>query len=1804
MSDLNTPYTLRGHEFHYRYAAIRVLRLLDPSTELESVSIEGARDEVDGEDVCDFVEYYKHGFARVIQTKHSTRASLEPVTISTYGGSINDFARIYFNQPEKSFEFVIVTNRPIGDGVEESVRKVAGGLDIVSRTFSTLLGYCREAKSDATNTDVAAFCKRLKFEGLQHDLEDLYKDLYPLLERSFPRVTDVGHNDVLINAVRMAAQKCTREERQITLTSLLATFGVSSLGHLFPAMPVVERCENFIDCVNCRSLLAQIDADTTPFIIHANAGVGKTAVMQELVDVVPAASRAVFFDCFGGGEYRSSDKLRHRTGTAFTQIINTLARQGLCQFVIPDRSGELTAEYWVRFFVAAAKKAIANLRKQDGAAKLYLFVDAADNAKDASAERGDGDDCFVDQLLKMSSIEGLVIVLSARTARYDSIESVHSLRYYGLPNFNKEQVLRLIARKVPSVTPDLAGIVCDFTEGNPRTVLHLISDVDSLDGLSSAIRGLAPVTGKDGRISVEQLLDTRRIRVEREIVKECTRETQKSFEALYQAIATLPPPIPFSILAKVIDGSVPFVADFVNKFDYPFWVGHNALRFRDEPTETWFRSRYGGDGDMKTLGKVVDSLKLHGNGELYAVKHLPWMLFRLGRFDELEAYVLDESTLPVEMSEDIRKQLQLKRLTYAIRVLLQRRHFARAYQIALRAGALCGDSDTVDAGIRQHICLFISCQRPEDLVSRADSMNLRGAFWGSEYLYKAVLLSAVPEWRAEALQALADAREWIEYADKERKRQRDNPGACNEGGQRWDIDFEDIVSLALAILNLQGVADCVAFLRRIQDQNCQDAIAQGLSRQLKEGNKVEMLRALLVSGTSLPSLALPIVSLFYRRGEELEQTTVAALLAHLVSGMDEAVVLCARRLPERQYDYIVDFCMVAVRAGFSQSEILCALDRCYLNRVVFNPYRDEERQNDELFRGAALALELGSKSDLVEDMIGRMKVHYPNLTSVAILEARRRISEGLALAHESVKRELGCPPTREGWRQAQGKLIAAEDDLLRKAALSSGLDEENSRQYVRSFMAGARAWDGISYWRVLQALARRAVSPATDGPLVFRFMKAGEWTRHNADRDKYFDRFAYFSALGQYAPSTAIALFSRWRDRLVGDFDRDMPYFIESLVRNGVVDPSVANCFTTQAYGDLPQDHRKEGDHSYKTPAEESTEKFYRAQDLTRACEIIRNWRWDGSAAQDILSRIEYMPEDWRTKYAVRESWKDLLDGLSDAFVSDGFSYTTQCWFKLLAEADPSGELKRKFYQRSGTCEDWSSVDFFQMVIEGVDLISQAEAASILDSGLKRIESEMPELFGDGDYNALYLPNEPVLTGLAALVCALLGSPSSRDRWCGSHVVVNAFATSARDFLRAIWGKVQDGKVVGYVDRRLPVYADTARVHLLLSVNRAAVESADTVREFFSEDLKFWHGASDHYLIRTLSQEALAKVGISREVRPLVSQHLPQQDVQLPAFPDGFVERFVGLIGRAFAMETKDVERSIRIRAVASFGPNCSVLLSDDPRLELRNLFQYAQEFEIVEGARPKRSSFWEDCCYHAMMRVVDGLTRSRPVLDPDAWEEWRRLNGLARTDGLWISDIVERVADADARFWIEKQIDDPAFFPLQTPGRLIVEGVVRARDFTSGWYCSVRSGLRNAKGWTQKFGADRMAKRFGLDNQDRAAGGVEYLRVALKDDMCRELSLSESYFSSCDELSPTDPRPRVFGRLRTVDLNQLCEVLRRREEELLICLEYGVLKSKEEVDVQEIFIKVAPDAYIVARSEDEEQSYPISTFKVSGTEG
>src|ERR1044072_4810745 len=72
-----------GDQFHYRWAARQSLRLLQPSSELTAIHVEGAAirdpDLGDGEEVIDLADYYGGtalpGGHRVVcrQLKHSTR---------------------------------------------------------------------------------------------------------------------------------------------------------------------------------------------------------------------------------------------------------------------------------------------------------------------------------------------------------------------------------------------------------------------------------------------------------------------------------------------------------------------------------------------------------------------------------------------------------------------------------------------------------------------------------------------------------------------------------------------------------------------------------------------------------------------------------------------------------------------------------------------------------------------------------------------------------------------------------------------------------------------------------------------------------------------------------------------------------------------------------------------------------------------------------------------------------------------------------------------------------------------------------------------------------------------------------------------------------------------------------------------------------------------------------------------------------------------------------------------------------------------------------------------------------------------------------------------------------------------------------------------------------------------------------------------------------------------------------------------------------------------------------------------------
>ena len=74
---------------------------------------------------------------------------------------------------------------------------------------------------------------------------------------------------------------------------------------------------------------------TRPTLIHATGGVGKTVFMTSLDRRLKETSEVVFFDCFGGGAYRSIEDARHQPKQGLVHIANTLAFRGRCDPILP-----------------------------------------------------------------------------------------------------------------------------------------------------------------------------------------------------------------------------------------------------------------------------------------------------------------------------------------------------------------------------------------------------------------------------------------------------------------------------------------------------------------------------------------------------------------------------------------------------------------------------------------------------------------------------------------------------------------------------------------------------------------------------------------------------------------------------------------------------------------------------------------------------------------------------------------------------------------------------------------------------------------------------------------------------------------------------------------------------------------------------------------------------------------------------------------------------------------------------------------------------------------------------------------------------------------------------------------------------------------------------------------------------------------------------------------------------------------------------------------------------------------------------
>lgn len=122
-----------------------------------------------------------------------------------------------------------------------------------------------------------------------------------------------------------------------------------------------------------------------------------------------------------------------------------------------------------------------------------------------------------------------------------------------------------------------------------------------------------------------------------------------------------------------------FIRSFAADLGHPLLVSNDALQFRDEPTETWFRNRFRPSG--RQLSDFVLWIEALATKEAYAASALPQLLLDSGSFDHLIELALTANALPAE-----RRHIEVTRLLFALRAALRSSNHHAAAKLALKAG--------------------------------------------------------------------------------------------------------------------------------------------------------------------------------------------------------------------------------------------------------------------------------------------------------------------------------------------------------------------------------------------------------------------------------------------------------------------------------------------------------------------------------------------------------------------------------------------------------------------------------------------------------------------------------------------------------------------------------------------------------------------------------------------------------------------------------------------------------------------------------------------------------------------------------------------------------------------------------------------------------------------------------------------------------------------------------------------------------------------------------------------------------------
>lgn len=930
MSNDLVSYSRAGDVFHYRWAARRCLRLIHPNSVLQKIVIEGSAEKKKaGEYVIDVTEYSNtpNGNRQICyyQLKHTTVQKDKPFVLSDLQDTFSGFAKRFIQHKNEkpsdiaSVSFTIITNRKVADAFKKNITAISKK-EIVDAKFKNTIGKYTNLTSD----DLAIFCYSIKIEDGEGDYNVQKDELRTELSQLITGSIDSPQINNLISLVQEKVLPDSNGE--IKQEDVLKRFGITSKRDLYPAPAIWEQLGNIIKRGQHETLINDINDSQFPVIVHAAGGVGKSVFCRQFIHSLPYGSVGISYDCFGAGNYRNRSESRHRHRDALVQIANELSSQGYCNpLIVQDSTSD---EDIMRRFLILLKTTVESIKKAQPTAQLFVLIDAADNAEMAAKEFNQS--CFAHELLREKIPDGCKLIFLCRTERISLLQPLSHVLKLELNSFTVDETTENLKKYYLNATDNDGTEFHRLTDGNPRV------QANALDGKYDTINELLSSLGPSGT-SVEQQIELQLNKAVSKVRDLLPDDYKINVDSICLGLASLPPHIPISILAKAANVEIDAVKSFVSDIGRALWLTDKSVQFRDEPTETWFRNHFlASKKDFKTYIEFLEPIATESS---YVAEVLPQLYLQAGQYDKLIQIALSDDYLPKDKPIDARN-IRVQRLQFAFKAALRANHLKDAVKLAMRAGEEMAGNERQLGLLKGNIDLIPLLQSKEK-VQEIAFKRLLGSKWdGSENIYAASLLSGIDEYKGEARGYLRSSMNWLhmyfEEQRKNKKRHRNNDG----------VSDEDILELAYAHLNIFGEKKCLAFLLSLKPKEFIFRTVLNITRRLIELGRVEEVYELLHNCVREPYYVVAITSELFSIGIIPQRTDIEICLDLLCSSKD--------RIKNRSNSYndritpaIISFLEACLSRTLPNHKILRALGYYVplrASRLISEPHFSYERE--------------------------------------------------------------------------------------------------------------------------------------------------------------------------------------------------------------------------------------------------------------------------------------------------------------------------------------------------------------------------------------------------------------------------------------------------------------------------------------------------------------------------------------------------------------------------------------------------------------------------------------------------------------------------------------------------------------------------------------------------------------------------------------------------------------------------------------------------------------------------------------------